>query len=78
MDFPEHLEVKRFGYLIPVSAEALIDAGLPLPDGMEPPPASPPVPWQKRLRWAWRDFLWNSRRRVGFWIAGYEPEDDWW
>ncbi|MET9086154.1 hypothetical protein ABZX77_30485 [Streptomyces sp. NPDC004237] len=76
MASPEHLQVKRLAALVPVTAEQLLDAGLPLPAGMEPPPA--PRPLSRRIRWrmARADFIATLRRRVGFWIAGYEPCDD--
>ena len=77
MDVPEHLQVKKLGIYIPVSAEQLLDAGLPLPDGMEPPAAPKPLPRRIRWRMARADFIETLRHRVGFWIAGYEPRDDW-
>ena len=78
MDSPEHLQVKRVGALVPVTAEQLLDAGLPLPAGMKPPPAPDPMPWRVRWRMARADFIETLRRRVGFWIAGYQPRDDDW
>lgn len=70
--------MKRIGVVVPVTAEQLLDAGLPLPEGMEMPPAPPQPPWHRRLRWAWRAAVSRARERVGFWIAGYEPDDgDW-
>lgn len=74
----QDLQVKKLGAFVPVTAEQLLDAGLPLPDGMAPPPA--PKPLSRRMRWrmARAEFVWSLRRRVGFWIANYEPDDgDW-
>ncbi|MGV4984524.1 hypothetical protein ACVB8X_13970 [Streptomyces sp. NRAIS4] len=77
MDGPD-LQVKKLGAFVPVSVEQLLDAGLPLPPGMEPPPA--PKPLSRRIRWrmARAEFIDRLRRRVGFWIAGVDPDDlDW-
>lgn len=72
------ITVRRIGALIPVTAEQLLDAGLPLPPGMEPPPPAPRPSLYQRWRWAYRERVQNVRERVGFWIAGYEPDDpDW-
>lgn len=79
MDY-EQLQVKKFGAYVPVTAEQLLDAGLPLPPGMEPPePYVPtPLPWRTRWRLARAERIYTLRRRVGFWIANYEPDDgDW-
>lgn len=72
------LTVKKIAHVVPVSAEDLLDAGIPLPPGVEPPPA--PEPLSRRLRWrmARAARIEALRRRVGFWIAGYEPRDDDW
>ncbi|MCI3277516.1 hypothetical protein [Streptomyces cylindrosporus] len=77
MDGPD-LQVKKLGALVPVTVEQLLDAGLPLPPGMEPPP--PPKPLPRRIRWriARANVIWSLRRRVGFWIANYEPDDEDW
>lgn len=32
-----------------------------------------PLPWRVKLRLRWGVL----RERVGFWIAGYRPEDEW-
>ncbi|MFJ8153957.1 hypothetical protein [Streptomyces sp. NPDC094468] len=76
----EHVEVKllvtRVPVYVPVTAEQLLDAGLPLPAGMEPPPAPPPVSRRIRWRMARADLIETMRRRVGFWIAGHTPTDD--
>ncbi|MEV6791256.1 hypothetical protein AB0M87_04475 [Streptomyces sp. NPDC051320] len=78
MDLPKDLVVKKFGYIVPVSAQQLLDAGLPLLPGMEPPAEPVRRPWQVRARFAWSQFVWNTRRRVGFWIADYTPDDEDW
>lgn len=74
------LQVKKIGCVVPVSAEQLLDAGLPLPPGMEPPaPYTPkPLPWRIRWRIARAERIENLRRRIGFWIANYEPDDEDW
>jgi hypothetical protein len=72
------ITVKRIGATIPVTAEQLLDAGIPLPPGMEPPPPAPRPSRYQRLRWAYREKVSRARERVGFWIAGYTPDDpDW-
>ena len=72
------ITVKRIGAPIPITAEQLLDAGLPLPPGMEPPPPAPRWPWHRRLRWKFREAVSCTRERVGFWIAGYTPTDSDW
>ncbi|MFE2382189.1 hypothetical protein [Streptomyces misionensis] len=67
--------VKRVGAHIPITAEQMLDAGLPLPPGMEPPPPAPRPTRYQRLRWACRERIQAARERVGFWIAGYTPDD---
>lgn len=76
MNEPE-LTVKRVSTFMPVSAQDLLDAGIPLPPGMEPPPPPARLPRSVRWRMACAEFVASLRRRVGFWIAGYEPTDDW-
>jgi hypothetical protein len=79
MDY-EQLQVKKLGAYVPVTAEQLLDAGLPLPPGMEPPAPYVPtrLPWRTCWRRARAERIYNLRRRVGFWIANYEPDDgDW-
>jgi len=72
------ITVKRIAHQIPVTAQQLLDAGLPLPPGMEPPPPTPRPPLYRRLRWTVREKIDRVRERVGFWIAGYTPDDtDW-
>lgn len=78
MDDGLGLSVKRVGVFVPVPLEQLLDAGMPLPPGMQPTPA--PKPLSRRMRWrmARAECVWSLRRRVGFWIANYEPDDgDW-
>jgi hypothetical protein len=77
VDGPD-LQVKKHAVAVPLSVEQLLDAGLPLPPGMEPPPE--PKPLSRRLRWrmARAEFIWSLRRRIGFWIADYEPSDEDW
>ncbi|WP_392971151.1 hypothetical protein [Streptomyces sp. LN245] len=79
MDY-EQLQVKKFGAYVPVTAEQLLDAGIPLPPGMEPPAPYNPTPLPRRTRWrrARADFVWRLRRRIGFWIANYDPDDEDW
>lgn len=74
----QDLQMKKLSVFVPVSAEQLLDAGVRLPPGMEPPPA--PRPLSRRMRWriAHAEFVWSLRRRVGFWIADYEPDDEDW
>lgn len=67
--------VKRLSAHVPVTAQQLLDAGLPLPPGMEPPPPSPRPSLYRRWRWTWLDAVQRLRERVGFWIAGWEPDD---
>jgi hypothetical protein len=72
------LNVKRLAVAVPITAEQLLDAGLPLSPGMEPPAASPPMPRHVRWRLAWAEWVWNTRTRLGFWIAGHEPDEGGW
>lgn len=72
------ITVKRSAALVPVTAEQLLDAGLPLPPGVEPPPPAPRPTWRQRWRWAYRQRVQAARERLGFWIAGYEPDDSGW
>ena len=74
----QRITVKLIAHQIPVTAEQLLDAGLPLPPGMEPPSPAPRPPLHRRLRWTIREKIDRARERVGFWIAGYTPDDtDW-
>jgi hypothetical protein len=75
-DVDRSFAVKRVAHVIPVSVQQSLDAGLPLPEGMEPPPPAPQPSLCRRWRWAWLDAVRRTRERVGFWIAGYEP-DEW-
>lgn len=86
-DYPENpdenltahvLKVRRVSALIPMSAEQLLDAGIPLPPGMAAP--ARPAPLSRRVRWrmARATLIRSVRQRIGFWIAGYEPRDDDW
>lgn len=77
-DDTPHLTVKRLSVPMLVTAEQLLDAGLPLPPGMEPPPPAPRWPWHRRLRWTLREKVDRTRERIGFWIAGYTPTDSDW
>lgn len=78
VDIPKDFEVKRLAAYVPVTAQQLMDAGLPLPPGMEPPPAPKPLPWRLRWHLAASERVRAIRERVGFWIAGYEPDEgDW-
>ncbi|MET7429599.1 hypothetical protein ABZT16_11455 [Streptomyces flaveolus] len=77
-DDTPRLTVKRISVNIPVSAQQLLDAGLPLPPGMEPPPPVPRPSLGRRLRWALRERIFRVRESVGFWIAGYRPDDSDW
>lgn len=78
VEVPDGTEVKRLTAYVQITAEQLLDAGLPLPPGMEPPPQPPRPPWHRRWRWAWSGAIRSLRERVGFWIAGYEPDEaDW-
>ena len=72
------ITVKLIATHIPVTAQQLLDAGLPLPPGMTPPPPTPRPPLYRRLRWAYLERVQNLRERVGFWIAGYTPDDSDW
>ena len=72
------ITVKRIGVTIPVTAEQLLDAGMPLPPGMEPPLPTPRPSLYRRLRWAYRERVQTAREKVGFWIAGYTPDDNGW
>lgn len=74
----EGVTVKRIAAYVPVSTQQLLDAGLPLPSGLEPPEPLPALPRRVRWRLWFSERVWAVRRRVGFWIAGYEPDDDWW
>ena len=77
-DTGQSITVKRIAHQIPVTAEQLLDAGLPLPPGMTPPPPTPRPTLYRRLRWAVREKIDRARERVGFWIAGYTPDDSDW
>lgn len=72
------ITVKRLTAHVPITAEQLLDAGLPLPPGMEPPPPASRWPWHRRLRWKIRENVDRTRERVGFRIAGYTPDDSGW
>lgn len=74
----EQLHVKKLAVSIPVSAEQLLDAGMELPPGMEPPAAPQPLSWRTRWRVARATALWSARMRLGFWIAGHQPDDEDW
>ena len=74
----QDLQVKKLGAFLPVTVEQLLDAGIPLPPGMEPPPEPPRPSLYQRCRWAVRAAVQRGRERVGFWIAGYEPDDEDW
>ena len=77
-DTGQSITVKLIAHQIPVTAQQLLDAGLTLPPGMTPPPPTPRPSLCRRLRWAYRECVQNVRERVGFWIAGYTPDDtDW-
>lgn len=77
-DTEQPITVKRIAAYVPVSAQQILDAGLSLPPGMEPPPPVPRPSWRRRLRWVYRERVQNVRERVGFWIAGYTPDDSDW
>jgi hypothetical protein len=77
-DTGQWITVKLIAAQVPVTAEQLLDAGVPLPPGMEPPPPTPQPSLYRRLRWAYRERVQNMRERVGFWIAGYTPDDSDW
>ncbi|MHC3474688.1 hypothetical protein ACYF6T_39175 [Streptomyces sp. 7R007] len=69
--------MKKTSVFAPISVEQLLDAGVPLPPGMEPPAPAPRPSLYRRWRWAVLDAIRRVRKRAGFWIAGYEPTDDW-
>ena len=75
-----HLNATKLTTFVPVTAEQLLDAGIPLPPSMEPPPPYEPKLLPRRVRWrmARAEFIEMLRHRVGFWIAGYEPDDEDW
>ena len=77
-DISQPLTVKRIAAQVPITAEQLLDAGLPLPPGMEPPKPAPRPSLYRRWRYAWSDAVQRGRERVGFWIAGYQPDDRYW
>jgi len=72
------ITVKRITTQVPVTAEQFLDAGLPLPPGMELPPPVPRSSLYRRWRWACQEKVGRTRERVGFWIAGYRPGDSGW
>lgn len=69
--------VNRIEAYVPVTTQQLVDAGLPLPPGMEPPQAPLRPSLYRRWRWACLAAVRRLRERVGFWIAGREPDNDW-
>lgn len=69
------MSARKIVHHVPVSAQQLIDAGIPLPPGMEPPQPVV-IPRWSRVRYRIREAMGNARRRVGYWIAGDSP-DDW-
>lgn len=77
-DTSQPITVKRITAQVPITAEQLLDAGLPLPPGMTPPPPTPRPSLYRRMRWAYRERVQAARERVGFWIAGYTPDDSGW
>lgn len=74
-DVPEALAVKRLTAYAPVTAEQLVDAGLPLPEGMALSPELPRPSWYRRRRRAWLRAVQTLRERLGLWIAGYDPDE---
>ncbi|MGP4088538.1 hypothetical protein [Streptomyces sp. KR55] len=77
-DFDQLVKVKRVAHVVPITAQQLLDAGLPLPPGIAPPPEPPRPSLWRRWRWAYLDAVRRMRERVGFWIAGYDPDDEDW
>jgi hypothetical protein len=73
------LQAKKLGAMLPVSVEQMLDAGMPVPPGLADGLLPARKPLSRRIRWrmARAEFIETLRRRVGFWIAGYEPDDDW-
>jgi hypothetical protein len=39
-------------------------------------PPIPPPPWHRRIRYRITDRWWQWRERIGYAIAGHEPEED--
>ncbi|MEU2924199.1 hypothetical protein ABZ636_03930 [Streptomyces sp. NPDC007251] len=78
MEPSDDLTVKRITAYVPVSAEQLLDAGLPLPPGVKAPEARWRPSVLLRLKWWVSQHLWAGRRKLGFWIAGYEPDEYGW
>ncbi|MGW4886916.1 hypothetical protein [Streptomyces murinus] len=71
--------VKKIAHVVPVSIEQLLDAGHPVTPEMAA--AVRPTPkLSRRARWrmARAEAVERLRRRIGFWIAGYEPDDEDW
>jgi hypothetical protein len=68
------LSVKKFGYMIPVLNETLMDEGL-IPDTREPVKVSR----YRRARWRLREAVASARLKVGEKIAGVtlDDRDDW-
>jgi hypothetical protein len=77
MEPSDGVTVRRIAAYVPVTAEQLLDAGLPLPPGMEASEAQWRPSISLRVWWWVSERLWAGRRKLGFWIAGYEPDDDW-
>lgn len=63
MDGTEHLHSKVTAQRVPVRAEAV------------------ELPWRPsvllRSRWWVSEHWWAGRRKLGFWIAGYDPDGEW-
>jgi hypothetical protein len=70
------LNVSKPSIVLPVTAEQLIDAGHPAPPGYVAAPAIVLTRRQAALLW-WHSWVYDTRRRLGYWIAGDTPGDEW-
>lgn len=78
------LTIRQHVAYMPVSVEALLDAGAIAEAEARAQGWTPPVPvktpWYRRLRWRWHAWRERAGRKVGGWIAGVdlsEREDEW-
>lgn len=71
-DQPEPLAAVKYGPMIPVSLDMLMNEGL-IPDTRPP---APPAPWRRRLRSRISSAVWRARTRISNRIAGRGPDDE--
>lgn len=76
MNEEPRIQAKKITAYIPISIEHAIDLGFPPPPGYVPPPSPPRPRGLRRLRIWWACWKYDARRKLGFWIAGHNPENE--